>query len=247
MDKIFEILHARLKTQGLYESDLHFSHAHSAFERSEWESANAQIRTALESLFDNVAKLTLDSNKTGGAARKQLQDNGLLRPREAKLVMEFMSVAGGAGSHAGVSNADESYGRMLAGIGIAYMGLALIPELIRVEDVLIGNLTAPEGASLPTDIEMFTSCPTCHLKQSLSVASITRDNKDTIYICKNGCQTIVVVSSPEESAWSGRGYRLGNYVLRNAQDLFLPIKEGVPPILIPASKAALMKSMVGSS
>ncbi|MCA3903890.1 hypothetical protein JKP31_21770 [Vibrio vulnificus] len=247
MEDIFNKLIERLRRQGLQESELHFSHAFSAFQRSEWESANAQVRTALESLFDHVAKLTLNTNKTGGAARKQLEANGLLRTREAKLVMEFMSVAGGAGSHAGVSNSDESYGRVLAGIGIAYMGLALIPELVRVEDVLVGNLNAPDGARLPTDHEIYTSCSTCGTKQTLSEATLTRDKTDTIYTCTNGCHSIVVVGSPEDSVWVGRGYRLGNFVLRNAQDLYLPVRKGCPPVLIPASKAALMKDVAKNS
>jgi hypothetical protein len=47
-------------------------------------------------------------------------------------VQEFIAVADGPGSHAGVSNADESLGRFLAGLGIAYIGLGLVPELVRV-------------------------------------------------------------------------------------------------------------------
>jgi hypothetical protein len=47
---------------------------------------------------------------------------------EARLVQTFMDVAGGAGSHAGRSNEDETRGRFLAGLGICYIGLSLIPR-----------------------------------------------------------------------------------------------------------------------
>ncbi|SHJ43171.1 hypothetical protein SAMN02745219_02537 [Desulfofundulus thermosubterraneus DSM 16057] len=233
--------------QGLNEAARHFSRAKSAFDRSEWESANSQVRSALESLFNAVAKLRLNSNKTGGAARQELQDAGLLRTREAKLVQEFIAVAGGSGSHAGVSNADESLGRFLAGIGIAYIGLALIPELVRVEDVLVGQLTAPAGTRLPTDKEVYTTCPTCGIRQTLAQAKISRDGKNTVYTCMHGCQTIVVVGEPEDAPWEGRGYRLGDHVIRNAQDMYLPIIGTGKEVLIPASKGALMKQRPSSS
>jgi hypothetical protein len=223
----------------------------SAFDRSEWESANSQVRSALESLFNSVARLRLSTSKTGGAARKELEQNEVLRQKEANLVKEFMNVAGGAGSHAGVSNADESLGRLLAGIGIAYIGLALIPELERVEDVLIGELTVPSGTRLPTDKEIYTTCPTCGTQQTLSQAQIARAEQETVYSCQHGCQAIVVVEpvvvEPGDVSWEGRGYRLGEHVIRNANDLYLPIIGTSNKVLIPASKAALMKQQPSSS
>jgi hypothetical protein len=163
-----------------------------------------------------------------------------LSSREAALIREFMAFAGEAGSHAGVATSDSSTGRFHAGIGIAYMGMALIPELVRVEDVVASQLHPPKGGALPTDREIHTSCPTCGATQTLSEASLTRSGSDTIYTCKNGCQPVVVVGRPGESAWPGRGYRLGPHVIRNAGDLFLPVKSGAK-VLLPASKAALMK------
>ena len=164
-----------------------------------------------------------------------------MKAREARLIQEFMSVAGGAGSHSGGSSADEAFGRFLAGMGIAYIGLSLIPELVRVEDVFAGQLTVPAGGRLPIDKEIRTACPTCGAAQTLGDSQVSRDGAETVYVCVNGCQPIVVVGSPGESAWPGRGYRLGLYVIRNAHDLFLPIIGTGNELLIPASKAALMK------
>jgi hypothetical protein len=117
----------------------------------------------------------------------------------------------------------------------------LVPELVRVEDVLVGQLAAPQGARLPTDQEINTACPTCGTQQALSQATISRHGKETIYTCRNGCQQIVVVGEPGEATWEGRGYRLGPHVIRNANDLFIPIIGVERSVLIPASKAALMK------
>jgi hypothetical protein len=101
-------------------------------------------------------------------ARQGLEYAGLLRAREARFVQEFMTVAGGTGSQTGVANSDESLDRLLAGIGIACIGLALILEFIRVEDLLIEQLTAPPGARLTTDKEIHTIRPTCSTQQTLS-------------------------------------------------------------------------------
>ena len=236
----FESLLARLNRQGFQEAARHFEQSRSALDRSEWESANSQVRAALESLFNGIAALRLGSKKTGGEARAALEAAGLLRDREVRLVQEFIAVAGGAGSHAGVSNADESLGRFLAGLGVAYLGLGLVPEPVRVEDVLVGQLTAPVGARLPTDQEAHTSCPTCGTRQTLSQASLSRKGNETIYTCVNGCQPIVVVGEPGDTPWEGRGYRVGPHVIRNAQDLVLPIIGTGNNVLIPASKSALM-------
>ena len=242
MDTIFQQLVERLRRQGMEEALNHLLQARSAFDRGEWESANGQVRAFLESLYNRIAEICLKTDKKAGAARKELETAGLLRDREARLVQEFVAVAGSSGSHAGVSNADEAMGRFVAGLGVAYIGLALIPELVRVEDVIVGNLTAPPGTRFPTDAEMNTSCPTCGHNQNLAEAEIRRDGDDTIYICKSGCQTIVVVSTPESSAWPGRGYCIGKHVIRNAQDLLLPVIGGSGPgVLIPASPAALMR------
>jgi hypothetical protein len=243
-------LKSRLERQGFDAARNHFEQAESALARREWEAANAQTRSALEALFNGVAQLRLGTNKTGGSARKQLEERGILQPREASLVKSFMEVAGGSGSHAGTSNEDEAKGRFLVAAGIILIALALVPDVVRVEDILTEQLTAPPGARHATDAEIQTECPTCGTKQFLSQATIRRDSADSVYYCRNGCQPIVVVGRPGESAWPGRGYRLGDHVIRNARDLYVPVPAAdntiaavlyPSRILIPASPAALMK------
>ncbi len=121
---------ARLQRQGLDIALNHLNQAESTFSRREWEAANGQIRSCLEALFNRVAEVRLQSKKTGGLARKELENKGILPEREARLVQTFMDVAGEAGSHAGMSSEDEARGRFLAGLGVCYIGLSQIPEAI---------------------------------------------------------------------------------------------------------------------
>ncbi len=237
----FDVLKERLREQNMTVALRHLELATIAFERREWESSNAQLRSFLEALFNEVASLRLDSTKRGGAARKALEDAGLLREKEARLVQAFMAVAGGEGSHAGVSNEDEAQGRFLVATGIALIGLAVVPSLTRVEDVIIGNLKTSGAARLPRDTELRTSCPTCGREQTLAEATIRRDGEETVYDCTNGCQTNVVVGTPGDPPWPGRGYRIGDHVIGNATDLHLPVLGTGNEVLIPASPASLMK------
>lgn len=231
----------RFDRQGLTTALTHLRNAESALQRGEWESANSQVRACLEAAFDEVARVRLKSTKTGGAARKLLESAGILGPREARLVQHFIDVAGGKGAHAGTSTEDEARGRFLAGLGICYIALAAIPEVVRVEHVLQKQLTTRPGTHLPTDRDIRTSCPSCGEEQTLGEAELRRNGTDTLYTCKNGCQVIVVVGLPGSSPWPGRGYRLGNHVIRNARDLYLPVIGSAGTVLIPASPAALKR------
>jgi hypothetical protein len=237
----------QLERQSFDDAIKHLAQAESAISRTEWESANAQTRSFLESVFNEVARLILGTTKTGGHARKELETKGLLSPKEAKLVQSFMDLAGESGSHAGSSTDEDAHARIVIALGIAQIALRLVPELVRVQDVVVGQLKAPAGARLPSDSEVRAKCPTCSAQQFLSEATMKRDGADTVYVCRNGCQPIVVVSKPGDTAWPGRGYRLGPHVIRNACDLVLPVislsnPAFLPPaVLIPASKAALMR------
>src|SRR3989442_499061 len=101
---------ARLQRQGLDLSLNHLAQAESALSRREWESANGQIRSCLEALFDSVVAIRLSTDKRGGEGRRELEARGVLRQREARLVQHFMTIAGEKGSHAGTSNEDKSIG-----------------------------------------------------------------------------------------------------------------------------------------
>jgi hypothetical protein len=231
---------------GLVTALRHFSSAEDAFARGQWEAANGQVRSYLDALFEGVAAVRLKVSLRGGEARKRLEEEGILRPRQAAVVKAFMALAGERGAHAGISDFDDARSRRLLAFGVALIGLSLIPDLVRVGDVFAGTLKAPPGSQLPGDSEASTSCPTCAQEQRLDEAELTREEEATVYICKNGCQRLVVVAQPEDSAWEGRGFRLGSHVIRNAGDVYLTVAPGAPKVMIPASRAALMKERPSS-
>ncbi len=237
-----EATRARLTRHGLATALTHLDNAESAFARGEWESANSQVRSYVEALFQGVVAIRLHVTLSGGAARKRLEDEDVVGKRQARVVQRFMELAGERGSHAGISDPDHAAAVRLIGLGVALIGLALIPDLVRVEDVFAIQLTPSHGGALPADRHIRTSCPTCDHAQTLAEADVMRSEEGTVYRCTNGCQPIVVVGSPGDAAWQGRGYRLGDHVIRNARDLdcVFPLSPGSPLLKIPASPAALM-------
>jgi hypothetical protein len=87
----------------------HYEQANRAFDRGDWEAANAQFRSACDATYDVLAQRHgCHSSKTGGRARQWLQTNSFLEVDEAELIRTFMAFAGRAGSHAGLSGAADS-------------------------------------------------------------------------------------------------------------------------------------------
>jgi hypothetical protein len=114
----------------------------------------------------------------------------------------------------------------------------------RADEILIwARLDVPQDLRLPSDAQIVTTCPTCKEAQTLSEADVS-SGEETVYVCKEGCQPILVVGPPVPPPWPGRGYRMGDWVLRNPSDLHVRLidQQGEPsgkPVLIPASPAAL--------
>ena len=115
------------------------------------------------------------------------------------------------------------------------LGLALIPELVRVEDALARELEQldeseeqGEGHEVQirfgTDAEIRISCPSCGRKQVLSECEMKREGDDTVYWCRNGCQKLIVIGPQAdgpllfnwESPW-------GEYVIRNVAEMHVPV------------------------
>lgn len=113
-------------------------------------------------------------------------------------------------------------------------------ERVRVQDVFRRAGVGPNNSEVH-DADFTTLCPTCSTTQRVSEATISLDGPDTVYTCRNGCQPIVVVSRPGDVQWPGRGYRLGDFTVRNASDMFLKTNSMPAAALMPASKAALMR------
>ncbi|MCM3130935.1 growth hormone receptor binding protein [Paenibacillus sp. MER 78] len=110
---------------------------------------------------------------------------------------------------------------------------------VRVHNVFLKSGIEIKNLPILTDKFFDTSCPSCKESQSLDQCSITVDNEETIYKCKNGCQTILIVSPPGNDPIPGRGYRMKDYVIRNVSDLYVRIPNS-KDVLLPASPAALI-------
>jgi hypothetical protein len=227
---------AQLVKHGCDAAANHLDQAKSALDRGEWESASAQVRSAVEAVFDRVAELRLSSSKRGGEARAALERSSVLSPDQARTIQSFMNYCGKGGSHAGLSLASDAKARYQIGLGLVILAIGVLPNLVRVQDAFSG-LKPP-----PIDGQIQTSCPTCKTEQLLTECVIAREDQDTIYTCKHGCQALVVVGVPGASPWPGRGYRLGDHVVRNASNLLLAVVGSSTRVLIPASPAALMRA-----
>lgn len=114
-------------------------------------------------------------------------------------------------------------------------------NLVKIEDVFAKQNIGPPGGRPIKDSDMRTTCPACGTEQPMSEATLALDDGETVYTCKNGCLPLVVVGRPGIVAWPGRGYRLGDHVIRNVRDIFVKTEDMGPGIVLDARAAALMK------
>jgi hypothetical protein len=123
----------------------------------------------------------------------------------------------------------------------------IVAATISVAEVLARQSIMPPSGRAIRDADIRTICPACNTSQRLSEAPLSIDGEETCYTCKNGCQPIVVVGKPGLTAWEGRGYRLGDFVIRNVRDLMVQTEDVAVPMVLPARTAALMKKRPNSS
>jgi hypothetical protein len=103
--------------------------------------------------------------------------------------------------------------------------------IIKACDVL--NQALPAGINPITDADITCECLSC--KNSILLSDCTiEQNRETIYKCECGA-TLIRIAPPSPVPSPGAGYRLGDFVLRNAGD----VRCG--PVLIPRSPNALRK------
>jgi len=114
-------------------------------------------------------------------------------------------------------------------------------DLVKVEDVFAKQAIGSKGGRPIRDSDMRTACPACGTEQLLSEAILSLDAGETVYTCRNGCQPIVVVGRPGIVAWPGRGYRLGDHVIRNVRDVSVKNEDMHAPMILNAREASLMK------
>lgn len=241
METLLNLALERLRERGLAEVAEALLAARLAHERSEWAQAMAQSRRALDRLLVEVARQRGMAASDAGSAAARLQELGVFSPAEAELAAAVLHLTGEPAARRETANADAAYGRLVAALSLVWVALAHVPELRRLEDILVGHLLAPAGGRLPTDREIYTSCASCGTRQTLSQAQVGREGRDTVYRCMFGCQPIAIVGQPSAGPFEGRGFRLGDYLISNEQDLFLPIVGSGTALRIPAMRPALSR------
>ena len=103
----------------------HFEQGNRAFDRGDWEAANAQFRSSCDAVYDALARAHgSPASKKGGKARQWLEAQDLLEKDEADLLRSFMAFAGRAGSHAGLSGAADAQLRRHMATALIAFGVA---------------------------------------------------------------------------------------------------------------------------
>lgn len=233
----------RLRERGLGDVGQAFVAARLAHERSEWALAMAETRRGLDRLLIEVARQRGFEASDADTAVNRLRDAAVLSAGEADLAAALLRLSAEPAARRETVNADAAYGRLVAALALVWTALAHVPELHRLEDILIGHLLAPPGGRLPTDREIYTTCASCSTRQTLSQAQVGREGRSTVYRCMFGCQPLAVVGPPTRDPWGGQGFRLGDYLISNEQDIFLPIVGSGTALRIPAMRPALSRSI----
>lgn len=105
----------------------------------------------------------------------------------------------------------------------------------KASDVLPG----PSKGKLD-DSHIWTNCPGCGERVQLDQANLNDDDPlEFTYSC-SGCEsTVLIVSTPGVVPWKGRGYRVGDWTVRNPSDLFFQHPSMAGIVQMPASPHAL--------
>jgi predicted RNA-binding Zn-ribbon protein involved in translation (DUF1610 family) len=102
------------------------------------------------------------------------------------------------------------------------------------------NMRAPRGSPIVREADMWTDCPACGATVHLNDATVDQtDPLEVTYSCPECGEVMLIVSTPGVTAWEGRGYRMGDWMIRNPSDLYHQGRTMVGPALYPASPHAL--------
>jgi hypothetical protein len=115
-------LETMLEQKGLETARGHWDQVTDNVARGNWASANSQMRSFLEGVFDHVAAARwegTDAAPTGGAARRFLQDEGHMSEEHGELVKALFKLLHTEGSHPGLSEEADCHTRVLMVMGVA--------------------------------------------------------------------------------------------------------------------------------
>jgi hypothetical protein len=120
-------LEAQLSEVGLNVASTHYRQACDNFADRNWEAANGQVRSFLESLFLAMsARLTDRQFHDAGAALQHLRDRGILEPAEWNTWRGFWDTCQTNGPHHGLSNDREAIYRLQIATAVGRYALQII-------------------------------------------------------------------------------------------------------------------------
>ncbi len=128
-------LELRLHELGFTTTFTHLNQATDNAARGNWEAANSQVGSFLESLCEELAaRLSTTPGKppSRGEARKFLEEAGFLDKSEADLLRSFFQVLHSAGGrHSGTSSESDCHRRRLMAIALANYYLERLASFLR--------------------------------------------------------------------------------------------------------------------
>lgn len=95
--------------------------------------------------------------------------------------------------------------------------------VITAGDVLSQALS--RGVQPITDEDVRTACRECGHSQCLAEGARSRRGVEIIYRCCRCTAMVLVVGVPEKTRWAGRGYRLGDFTIRNPSDIHVCLRD----------------------
>ncbi len=116
------ILERRLTSLGFAEALKHLEQATDNSDYGNWEAANGQVRSFMESLCNSIAAKLCEGQGTPpskGDARKLLEEQGFINKDESELLRTFFQVLHPSGAHAGTSSEDDCHRRRLMAIALS--------------------------------------------------------------------------------------------------------------------------------
>lgn len=101
--------------------------------------------------------------------------------------------------------------------------MSVVATVITAGDVLSQAL--PRGVQPIADEDIRTACRECGRTQCLAEGAKSRRGLEIVYRCRRCTAMVLVVGVPEKSRWAGRGYRLGDFTIRNPADIHVCLRD----------------------
>lgn len=125
-------LQTLLRHMKFYIAEGHLVQAVDNFQRGNWAACNAQLRSLLEEVFNVLCAKHLEDKKhlVGGAARKHLEQLGIISPNESAFIQSWFNILHTSGSHPGLSSQEDTRLRVYVTVSICHWAIVALNKSI---------------------------------------------------------------------------------------------------------------------